>query len=120
MARNNRPVHFWAQASTPTDITTDGLRSYRAAAVELGVTARHERGLRQNNRAEVSHHPVRRRERKMRRFKARADVGGVGSAVRRGPLCADQVPVTKSAALHKQKPVARDPPCSTSPGSAKA
>ncbi len=30
----------------------------------------HERGLRKNNRAEVSHQPVRRRERKMQRFKS--------------------------------------------------
>ena len=31
---------------------------------------RHEQGLRKNNRAEVSHQPVRRRERKMQRFKS--------------------------------------------------
>jgi transposase-like protein len=34
------------------------------------LAARHEQGLRKNNRAEVSHQPVRRRERKMQRFKS--------------------------------------------------
>ena len=42
----------------------------RAAFSELGLAARHEQGLRKNNRAEVSHQPVRRRERKMQRFKS--------------------------------------------------
>ena len=58
------------QAFTPTVIVTDKLRSYAAAFAELGLVAHHERGLRQNNRAEVSHQPVRRRERKMQRFKS--------------------------------------------------
>jgi len=34
------------------------------------LAARHGQGLRKNNRAEVSHQPVRRRERKMQRFKS--------------------------------------------------
>ncbi|WP_247895459.1 IS6 family transposase, partial [Azospirillum brasilense] len=54
----------------PTQVTTDKLRSYRAAFRDIGLTARHEQGRRQNNRAEVSHQPVRRRERKMQRFKS--------------------------------------------------
>ena len=58
------------QGFAPTKITTDGLRSYGAAFAELGLAARHEQGLRKNNRAEVSHQPVRRRERKMQRFKS--------------------------------------------------
>ncbi|MGA7865315.1 MAG: DDE-type integrase/transposase/recombinase, partial [Stellaceae bacterium] len=33
-------------------------------------TCPHEQGLRKNNRAENSHQPVRRRERKMQRFKS--------------------------------------------------
>ena len=37
---------------------------------ELGLSARHEQGLRRNNRAENSHQPVRRREFKMQRFKS--------------------------------------------------
>ena len=51
-------------------VTTDKLRSYGAAFAELGLSARHEQGLRKNNRAEVSHQPVRRRERTMQRFKS--------------------------------------------------
>ena len=58
------------QGFAPTDVTTDGLRSYGAAFAEMGLTARHEQGLRKNNRAEVSHRPVRRRERTMQRFKS--------------------------------------------------
>jgi putative transposase len=58
------------QGLAPTAITTDQLRSYGAAFAELGLTARHGQGLRRNNRAEVSHQPVRRRERKMQRFKS--------------------------------------------------
>ncbi len=58
------------QGFAATVITTDKLRSYGAAFAELGLTARHERGLRKNNRAEVSHQPVRRRERKMQGFKS--------------------------------------------------
>jgi transposase-like protein len=49
---------------------TDKLRSYGAAKSEIGLLARHERGLRKNNRAENSHQPTRRRERKMQRFKS--------------------------------------------------
>ncbi len=58
------------QGFAPTEITTGRLRSYGAAFSEIGTTARHGRGLRKNNRAEVSHQPVRRRERTMRRFKS--------------------------------------------------
>jgi transposase-like protein len=58
------------QGFAPIVVTTDKLRSYGAAFAALGLTARHEQGLRKNNRAEVSHQPVRRRERKMQRFKS--------------------------------------------------
>ncbi|WP_238247144.1 DDE-type integrase/transposase/recombinase, partial [Methylobacterium iners] len=44
------------------------LRSYAAAHRQLGLSVRHEQGLRRNNRAENSHQPVRRRERKMQGF----------------------------------------------------
>ena len=54
----------------PDVLVTDQLRSYAAAKSELRLTARHEQGLRRNNRAENSHLPVRRRERKMQRFKS--------------------------------------------------
>ena len=55
---------------TPTVLSTDKLRSYAAAFAEFGVAARHDQGLRRNNRAEVSHQPVRRRERKMQCYKS--------------------------------------------------
>ena len=58
------------QGFTPEVIVTDQLRSYGAAIGELGLSARHEQGLRQNNRAENSHQPTRRRERKLQRFKS--------------------------------------------------
>jgi putative transposase len=51
-----------------TQVTTDKLRPYDFQ--EIGLTAHHEQGARRNNRAEVSHQPVRRRERKMQRFKS--------------------------------------------------
>lgn len=56
----------------PETVTTDGLASYRAAlnALHLGNVHRPGR-LRENNRAENSHLPVRRRERKMQGFKSR-------------------------------------------------
>ena len=51
------------QGFAPKVITTDKLRSYAAAFSDLGLSARHEQGLRKNNPAEVSHQPNRRRER---------------------------------------------------------
>jgi putative transposase len=54
----------------PTRIVTDRLRSYSTAFRVMGLTADHDRGLHANNRAEVSHQPVRRRERKQQRFKS--------------------------------------------------
>jgi transposase-like protein len=38
---------------------TDELRSYGAAKAELSLSARHEQGLRKNNRAGNSHQPTR-------------------------------------------------------------
>jgi len=54
----------------PQVIVTDKLRSYGAALRELGFTGRHDQGLLANNRAENSHQPLRRRERKMQGFKS--------------------------------------------------
>ena len=58
------------QGFAPETLVTDRLRSHRAAKTQLGLSARHEQGPRKNNRAENSHLPVRRRERKMQRFKS--------------------------------------------------
>ena len=60
----------------PDKLVTDELRSYGAAASELGLAKRHERVRWRNDRAENSHQPTRRRERKMQGFKS------VGSAQR--------------------------------------
>src|ERR1700761_7433627 len=57
-------------AIVPERMITDDLRSYGAAARNLGIEDRHERGRWRNNRAENSHQPTRRRERKMQRFKS--------------------------------------------------
>jgi putative transposase len=56
-------------AFVPERLVTDDLRSYGAAARDLGIEHLHERGRWKNNRAEDSHQPTRRRERKMQRFK---------------------------------------------------
>ncbi len=59
------------QGVRPETIVTDKLASYRAGVRDLGLTARHRPGgMRANNRAENSHLPIRRRERKMQRFKS--------------------------------------------------
>jgi putative transposase len=58
------------QGFPPNVLVTDKLRSYGAARSEMRLSARHEQGLRKYNRAENSHQPVRRRERKMQRFKS--------------------------------------------------
>jgi putative transposase len=50
-------------------ITTDGLRSYKAAMKELGNANKQEVGRWANNRVENSHQPLRRRERAMNRFR---------------------------------------------------
>jgi len=59
------------QGVHPETITTDKLASYRAALRKLGILDRHRPGgMRQNNRAENSHLPIRRRERKQQKFKS--------------------------------------------------
>jgi putative transposase len=54
---------------SPEAITTDGLRSYKAAMSELGNAEKQEIGRWANNRVENSHLPFRRRERAMLRFR---------------------------------------------------
>jgi transposase-like protein len=58
------------QGFAPKLLTTDKLGSYGSAFRHLRLTCPHEQGLRANNRAENSHQVVRRRERKMQRFKS--------------------------------------------------
>ena len=59
MRRHGRAVSF----------VTDKLRSYGAALKDLGAASRQETGRWENNRAENSHLPFRRRERAMQRFR---------------------------------------------------
>ena len=57
---------------SPEAITTDGLRSYKAAMSELGNREKQEVGRWANNRVENSHLSFRRRERAMLRFRRMA------------------------------------------------
>jgi transposase-like protein len=57
------------QGFAPKLLVTDKLGSYGSAFRQLRLTCPHDRGLRQNNRAENSQ-IVRRWERKMQRFKS--------------------------------------------------
>jgi len=54
----------------PQRIVTDRLGSYRAALKVLNLRHVHEVGGRKNNRAENSHLPIRRRERKAQKFRS--------------------------------------------------
>jgi putative transposase len=54
---------------SPEAITTDGLRSYKAAMSELSCEQKQEIGRWANNRVENSHLSFRRRERAMLRFR---------------------------------------------------
>ena len=59
------------QGVRPAVIITDRLSSYRVAARDLGLGDLHRPGrLRDNDRAENSHQPLRRREHQMRGFKS--------------------------------------------------
>src|SRR3981189_3675953 len=58
------------QGFAPKLLVTDKLRSYASAFRCLRMSCPHEQGLRSNKRAEKSRQPVRRRERKMQRFKS--------------------------------------------------
>src|SRR5713101_654119 len=58
------------QGFAPKLLVTDKLRSYASAFRRLRLSCPHEQGFRKNNRAENSHQVVRRRERKMQRFKS--------------------------------------------------
>jgi putative transposase len=61
------------QPVVPDSIVTDGLSSYKTALDRLGLSDRHRPGrLRENNRAENSHLPIRKRERQMIGFKSAA------------------------------------------------
>ena len=56
------------QGMAPETLVTDRLGSYGAAARDLGLSAVHLQAKSKNNRAESSHVPIRRRERKLQGF----------------------------------------------------
>ena len=58
------------QGFLSSTIVTDKLPSYSSALRDMRLSRCHDFGDRKNNRAENSHLPVRRRERKMQRFKS--------------------------------------------------
>ena len=58
------------QRFVPTSIVTDRYRAYDAALRDLGLSRIHRQGKQLNNRAESSHVPIRRRERKMQGFRS--------------------------------------------------
>ncbi len=58
------------QSVRPTQIVTDKLKSYGIALRDLALGHLHETENRLNNRVESSHVPIRRRERKVQRFKS--------------------------------------------------
>jgi putative transposase len=88
------------QGFVPAVIVTDKLRSYGAALRKIGFSGLHEQGLRANNRAENSHQPLRRRERKMQ-----GQINQIGSALCFRPCCRLQ---------HIQRATAFDPPSDAS------
>ena len=60
------------QGFAPKLLVIDKLGSYGSAFRRLRLTCPHQQGIRKNNRAENSRQTVRRRERKMQRFKTAA------------------------------------------------
>ena len=58
------------QGGEPRRLVTDKLRSYGAAHRTVMPSVLHDTSRYANNRAEVSHQPIRQRERQMRRFKS--------------------------------------------------
>nr|WP_241656471.1 DDE-type integrase/transposase/recombinase [Sphingomonas oligophenolica] len=73
------------QGSSAAAITTDGLRSYRAAMRDLGNHEKQEVGRWANDRVANSHLPFRQRERAMLRFKANENLTEVRFGPRQRP-----------------------------------
>jgi putative transposase len=59
------------QQTTPLKIVTDKLLSYSAAKREMMPNVEDSTQQYENKRCELSHQPVRKQERQMRRFKSR-------------------------------------------------
>jgi len=69
-----------AQRHRPMRFVTDTLGSYRVAHRVVMRVIVHDTGRCANDRAEVSHQPMRQRERRMRRFKSAAQVQSAPSS----------------------------------------
>jgi putative transposase len=82
----------------PDKLVTDELRSYAAAASHLGIAKRHERGRWRNNRAENSHQPTRRRERKMQGSRAPGQRKDFSQCLRQSTT-----PSTSNVISHRQE-----------------
>ncbi len=63
---NPWPLH----RNSDSPLVTDRLGSYGAAVRDLGLAGVHVQAKTENNRAESSHVPIRRRERKMQGFRS--------------------------------------------------
>ena len=85
-------------AFVPDRLVTDDLRSYAAAVRDLGLASRHDRGRWRNNRAENSHQPTRRRERKMQGFKSAGSAQSFSQRMRQ-----PKTPSTSNAISHQQE-----------------
>ena len=102
------------QGFAPDVLVTDKLRSYGAAKAELSLSARHEQGLRKNNRAENSHQPTRRCRRRKNEPSAsnrRDQPNDASGDSRRRPKCSFNLGDANKARRFRG-PVAR-PPAST-------
>jgi hypothetical protein len=108
------------QGFAPDVMVTDKLRSYSAAKAEMGLSTRHEQGLRKNNRAENSHQPTRRRERKMQRFKSPGSAQrflSMHAAVQNTPSTSSAIspPAARSAPSEKRRSRLGEPPSRPEP-----
>ncbi len=99
----------------PRVIVTDKLRSYAAAKREILPHTEHRQSRYLNNQAEVSHQPMRRRERQMQRFKSARHAQRFLSVhsrihnhfqLRRHRLTTDQHRAAREAALRTWREVA--------------
>jgi len=61
---------FKGQPNKPYKITTDKLRSYKAALNDLGIKIEHDTAQYANNISELSHQKTRSQQRQMRQFKS--------------------------------------------------
>jgi IS1 family transposase len=88
---------------SPVKLTTDGLRSYGAATIELGCREKQEAGRWANNRVENSHLPFRRRERAINQF---SRMSSFRCSPRSTPICT--ITSASNATLSIDRPTKND------------